>query len=398
MNRSGYIVTSFQEAGAKFAGPVAEHHDGFSMWDSQLTAWDAGERGPKRDITGELEKAVKKRGMKFITSFHHARKWWYYEYSYTEKKKYDTENPQYAGIGKIYPPPHEKGAPPTAEYMEEWQGKVREVIDKYQPDLLWFDGGLKRKKFWRSAVDDFEKHKQNLLAYYYNKAATDWDKEVGVTYKGQDLPESAGILDIERGRMSKLSDEPWLTDTSVDREAWCYIQNPDYKSANQLVDVLADIVSKNGCMLLNIGPRADGTIPEPQQQILRDIGDWLDLNGEAVYGTRPWVVYGEGPSTTSSAKEIKERKQEASYNGGDLRFTTKKDTLYAICLGWPGDEVTIQSLGTDSDHYSGELSKVTMLGVDRPLKWVRDQDGLTVKMPRRRPCNFAVVLKIPLEQ
>ena len=388
----------FQKAGAKFAGPVAEHHDGFSMWDSELTAWDAGERGPKRDITGELEKAVKKRGMKFITSFHHARKWWYFEYSYTEDDKYDTENPEYAGIGKIYPPSHEKGAPPTAEYMEEWQAKVREVIDKYQPDLLWFDGGLKRKKFWRSVVDDFEKHKQRFLAYYYNKAAEEWDRDVGVTYKGEDLPDGAGILDIERGRMNKLSEDPWLTDTSVDRKSWCHISNPDYKSVNQLVDVLVDIVSKNGCMLLNIGPRADGTIPQAQKDLLLGIGQWLELNGEAIYGTRPWLVYGEGPSTESDGGEIKERRKEAAYNGRDLRFTTKGGTLYVICLGWPGRELTIESLGTKSPHYSGELPTVSMLGVDGPLKWVRDQDGLTVKMPRRRPCDHAVTLRIPLEE
>ncbi len=387
----------FRRAGARFAGPVAEHHDGFSMWDSAITGWDAGERGPKRDITGELEEAVKKRGMKFVTSFHHARKWWYYEYSYTEDDKYDTEDPKYAGIGKIYPPPHEKGAPPTGAYMEEWQAKVREVIDKYQPDLLWFDGGLKREKFWRSAVKDFEQHKQRLLAYYYSKAV-DWNREVGVTYKGEDLPEGAGILDIERGRMSELSEDPWLTDTSVDRNAWCHIRNPDYKSVNQLVDVLADIVSKNGCMLLNIGPRADGTIPDAQKELLLGIGEWLDVNAEAIYGTRPWVVYGEGPSTKSGDKEIKERRGKAAYTGLDLRFTTKGKNLYAICLGWPGEEVTIESLGTDSSHYSGDLSSVSMLGVDRPLKWVRDQNGLTVKMPRRRPCDHAVVLRIPLEQ
>ena len=139
--------------------------------------------------------------MKFVTSFHHARKWWYYENSYTPDKRYDTEDPRY---GDLYSQPHEKGAPPTKEYMENWEAKIVEVIDKYEPDLLWFDGGIGRKDYFRSAFDDFQEYKKRFLAYYYNRAE-EWSREVGVTYKHQDLPAGAGILDLERGRLDSLS-------------------------------------------------------------------------------------------------------------------------------------------------------------------------------------------------
>lgn len=384
----------FEKAGAKFAGPVAEHHDGFAMWDSALTKWDAADMGPKRDIVGELAEAIRKRGMKFMTSFHHARKWWYYEYSYTPDRKYDTEDARYAGAYGLYPPVHEKEAAPTREYMEAWKAKLLEVIDKYQPDLIWFDGGL-REKFFRSSIGQFQQYKKEFMAYYYNKAE-EWAKEVAVTYKHQDFPRGTAILDIERGRMGKLTEYKWLTDTSVDKRSWCYIKNPEYKSVNTLVDVLVDIVSKNGNLLLNVGPRPDGVIPAPARERLLGIGEWLKVNGEAIYGTRPWIIYGEGPAKTEG--EIFKERQEHSYTAEDIRFTRKGNNLYAIVLDWPEEgELTIKSLNARTKLSTEGISSIGLLGSDSDLEWSRNEQGLTIKLPEARPCKYAFVFKINLK-
>ena len=226
----------FKKSGAKFAGPVAQHHDGFVMWNSDLTTWDAMDMGPHRDILKELSEAVRARDMKFVTSFHHAYNWKYYEPSY-ELEKTDTKDPLYTGVNKIYPPVHEPGAPASQEFLEMWLAKIKEVIDKYQPDYLWFDF------CW--GEPEFEPYKKDFLEYYYNKAQ-EWGKDVVVTYKNNNLPPGVAILDLERGKLDTLSKEPWITDTSVDLKSWCYISDPDYKTVNSLIDDFIDIVSKNG--------------------------------------------------------------------------------------------------------------------------------------------------------
>lgn len=192
----------FRRTGARFAGPTAEHHDGFALWDSDLTRWDSMDMGPRVDVVGKLEKAIKARGMKFVTTFHHARNWQYY----LHEDDYDTNDPEYAYLGSIYGPIHEKGEPPTEAYLEDWKNRVVEVIDKYQPDLLWFDGAWGKSRY--------DPYKQQLLSYYYNRAES-LGRAVGVTYKGQDLPAGVGIRDFERGRPPKIERPAWLTDTSI---------------------------------------------------------------------------------------------------------------------------------------------------------------------------------------
>ncbi len=375
----------FKQAGAQFAGPLAEHHDGFAMWDSDLSKWDAADMGPQRDIVGELARAVKKRGMKFICSFHHAFKWKYYEPSFTPDKRYDTQDPKYAGIDGLYPPPHEKGAPESKEYLENWEAKMKEVVDKYQPDYLYYDFG------WREPT--FEEYKKSFIAYYYNKAEK-WGKEVVLTYKDEHLPLGVGVLDLERHRMDTLAEWPWATDTSVDWRAWFYIKDPEYKSVNRLVDVLVDIVSKNGNLLLNIGPRPDGTIPNEQKELLLGIGEWLDVNGEAIYETRPWLIYGEGAAGAEQAT-IDEDDDEREYTAEDIRFTAKNGFLYAIALDWPaGGIVTIRSLGSESELYTEQIRSVSMLGSNSKLGWSRDEEGLKIKLPLDKPCEHAVAFKI----
>ena len=366
-------VDLFVKTGAKFIGPVAEHHDGFAMWNSKLTEYDAWDMGPRRDITGELAEAAKKRGLKFMVSFHHARKWKHFEYAYD----YDAKDPRYA---QLYGMPHAPGAPEPKPYLENWLGKIIEVIDSYQPDYIWFDFG------W--AQPPFEPYKRHFLAYYYNQSEA-WGKNVVVTYKHDHLPLGAGELDLERGRLDSLRSEYWVTDTSIDKRSWCYVENPDYKSVNTMVDNLIDRVSKNGNTLMNIAPRADGTIPQEQQDRLLGIGDWLRINEEAIYGTRHWYTYGEGPTQFEGGSFID--KKELVYTSKDFRFTTKPETLYAIALDWPDEEAAIETLTILDEE---KIVSISMLGVDESLSWEMTADGLRIQCPKKKPCDHAYSFKI----
>jgi len=353
------------------------------MWDSALTEWDAADMGPQRDILGELEKAVRARGMRFVTSFHHAFNWKYYEPSYTEGNRSDTENPAYAGIEGLYPPPHEVGAPESIEFLQDWEAKIREVIDRYRPDYLWFDFGWKEP--------GFEEYKKSVIAHYYNQGYR-WGKGVVVSHKHDHLPPGVAVLDLERGKLNELSQAVWITDTSVDRRSWCYIQDPDYKSVNTLVDNLVDRVSKNGNLLLNIGPKPDGTIPEEQRELLLGIGRWLAVNGEAIYDTRPWLIFGEG-FTEEEGGAFSENKQIPEYGAGDLRFTSKENVLYVICLDWPETGITVKAL---KDLEAEDYVSVEMLGSSESIKWSLEDSGLSLSPPSVKPCDHAFVFKLTL--
>jgi alpha-L-fucosidase len=364
----------FQRSGARFAGLVAEHADGFAMWDSKLTEWNAADMGPKRDIVGLMEKAIKSRGMKFITTFHHDWNWdWYPVWD----KQYDCSNPAYAGL---YGQLHNNSEKPNREFFDEWKGKVIEVIDKYQPDLIYFDSKM-------DIIND--QHNRDTLCYYYNKQ-TEWGKKVSVTYKGKQLPVGAGIIDMERGRMSTLTEYAWLNDDPIDWKSWCHIENPSYKSVDHIIDGLVDVVSKNGTFLLNIGPKANGEIPEPVVERLLSIGQWLEINGEAIYETRPWTTFGEGPT---EVKGDRDGEKNNVYTAEDIRFTTKGDTLYAIVLVWPGEQVTIKTLNSKNALLK-KIRSVDLLGNKDTLEWSQDENGLTIHLPAAKPCEHAFVFKI----
>lgn len=380
----------FKAAGARFAGPVAEHHDGFSMWDSDVNEWNAARMGPQRDVVGELEKSIRKRGMKFMVAFHHAENWWYYPHW---RKEFDVSDPKYSGL---YGPIHNQDAPsdlkwddqdpPNEEFLEKWREKIREVIDKYKPDLIWFDFGLQFVQ---------EKYKREIIAYYFNKAS-EWNMDVTICYKDHSVPPGFCVIDYELGRESELTYHRWITDTDIAIGGrWSYVYGIEYKSTDWLIHYLVDNVSKNGYLLLNVGPKANGEIPEPAKQRLREMGEWLKLNGEAIYSTSPWVVYGEGPTKMTLRGGFTER-AEVFYTAEDVRFTVKNNVLYAILLGWPGEgkEITIKSLRI---LYPGEVHSVSMLGADGDLKWSQSKEGLKVKMPNEKPCEHAYVIKIERE-
>jgi len=260
--------------------------------------------------------------------------------------------------------------------------KVKEVIDNYQPDLIWFDA--------RTNIID-ENCRKDFLSYYYNKALA-WNRDVAITYKNKDFATGSGVVDLERGRMAGLTTFPWLNDDSMDWNSWGYVVDADYKSAERLVHELVDIVSKNGCLLLNIGPRPDGTIPEEVQERLLEMGDWLKLNGEAIYETRPFDVFGEGPTVVNEGHFSESKNTQ--FKAEDIRFTKKGDELYAIFLGWPGKEITVKSLPKSKKLWLGNIKKITLLGDPKPLKWTQNENGITVQLPDTPPCKYAFTLKI----
>lgn len=379
-------VDLFVRAGARFAGPVTEHADGFAMWDSKLTEWNAAKMGPKRDVVGEMEKAVKKRGLKFITTLHHQWLWAWYP---TMNSNADASNPEYSDL---YGPPAPLEAfhgawdnvdlQPDSAFNQRWLSRAKEVVDKYHPDLVWFDNKLALIQ---------ESVRLDFLSHYYNSARTR-GTDVVATYKFEEFKPGAGILDLERARMSEGKDFPWLTDDSIDWGSWCHVSEPDYKPTNRLIDFLVDVVSKNGCVLLNITPTAAGEIPQAVQDRLLEMGEWLKLNGEAIYETRPWKVYGEGPTEVVEG-HLKEH-ENPDNTAEDIRFTARGETLYATILDWPGESVVIQSLGKKAGLLDGEPAKIQLIGHDTPLNFEFRDEGLVARFPDKKPCDFAYCLKI----
>ncbi len=364
----------FKKSGAKYVVPVAEHHDGFAMYGTDLSEWTATKMGPKRDLIGELASAVRKQGLHLGLSSHRAEHWWFFEGG----KKFDSDvkDGKYADL---YGPAQPKNSTPDTAFLDDWLARTADFVDRYKPELVWFD--------WWIETPAFKPYLQKFAAYYYNRADA-WKSTAVINYKKEAMPEKAAVLDIERGKLDGIRPLFWQTDTSVCKKSWGYIADHDYKTAGSIIHDLVDVVSKNGSLLLNIGPRADGTIPEPQEQILLAIGKWLATNGEAIYGTRPWKSYGEGP-TKVAVGHMAEKKGVQPFTAEDIRFTSKGKTLYAIALGWPtSGKLTIKSMA------ELDASSIQLLGSKAKLKWTRDAEGLHVELPKVRPGEHAWVLKI----
>ena len=387
----------FEEAGAKYVVPVAEHHDGFPMYACSFTDWDASQMGPKRDIIAELATAIRARNMKFGVSSHRAFNWKYY----VRRPHFDNANPKFAGLyGRPMPFLFEPDAndykkrfePQDERFKQDWLARSCELVDRFAPDLVWFDFGITASQELDYTDNHYSPYLQRFAAYYYNVSQRRGDIGI-INYKWKAFPTKAAVLDLERSKMDAIRTPFWQTDTAISSSSWGYTEDQKYKTADRLVDDLIDIVSKNGCLLLNVGPRADGTIPEEDRRILLDIGKWLKLNGEAIYETSYWKTFGEGPTGTSTGHLAE--KKDKPFTAEDIRFTQRDDVLYAILLDWPATgQVTIKTLAEDNAVAPELIKSIELLGHQSSLRWSRDEKGLRVNLPDQKPCRFAYVLRI----
>jgi alpha-L-fucosidase len=375
-------VSLFRESGIKYIVPVAEHHDGFSLYNSTFNEWNSVNMGPGKDIIGELKAACIKNGLHFGLSSHRAENAWYYNGGLEIPS--DVQDPEYRSLyGECLEAPGgqkpecPEGAGFNENSIENWLKHTYELVDLYEPELFWFD--------WTVGKYPFQPTFYQFMAYYYN-SAVDWNKGVVVNTKFG-YGDNIQVFDIERGKSDKAREFPWQTDTSIGKKSWGYIEDEENKTPNQIIDDFVDIVSKNGNLLLNIGPKADGTITKGQQDVLREIGSWLKINGEAIYGTRPWIVATEGAvKGTSGAFSDNE---ESAYTAQDIRFTMKDENMFAISLSWTDDDINIHSIGSDL-----AVENVTMLGSDENLSWEQNANGLSVSFPKEKPSDYAHALKI----
>lgn len=378
----------FKEAGATYVIPVAEHHDGFALYNSTFNPWNSVKMGPGQDLIKALRGAILNEGLHFGLSSHRAENCWFFNEGM--KIPSDVQDSTLSLYGERIQAPDgpafstqiNKYPGSTEQSRRDWLTHMYEIIDQYEPELLYFD--------WTVGKQPFQETFYKFMAYYYNNAL-DWNKQVVVNTKFG-YGDNIQVFDIERGKSDQIRKYPWQTDTSIGKVFWFYQKDEtDLKSTNHLIDDLVDIVSKNGNMLLNVGPRADGTIPESQQKILREIGHWLQINGEAIYGSRPWYIAGEGINKGTAGYMTDS--QQGDYTPQDIRFTTKGDVLYAISLTWPNEPLLITSLPKGTSHFT-PIKSVSMLGYNKPLTWSQTEEGLIVEFPKTMPVDYAHVLKI----
>ncbi|HVS54076.1 MAG TPA: alpha-L-fucosidase [Opitutaceae bacterium] len=388
----------FKKAGAKYVLAPGEHHDGFSNWDSAINPYNSKNYGPHRDLDGELIAALERAGLKTGISDHSAFHFVFIP-ALAGSDQYD---PKWADFYSVA----DRSEAARIKFMHDWVAKRIETIEKYRPDMLWFDMTTDHR---------WDPLKIRVAAYYFNRARQ-WGKEVGISAKAAAWV-SGQIMDYEReGRAPlELTDWVWQPDDPITNK-FGYVTEQKPYPADQFVWKIVENVSKNGNLLLNISPRADGTIPQEQQDVLLAIGKWLEVNGEAIYGSRPWIKYGEGPAADAAAAamvaarakgfagRINGQNQGSDLVGGgglprkgytpqDIRFTKHGDTLYATVMSWPADEALITSLATGQAP-AGKIEKVELLGHAGALAFTQDAAGLHVKFPTEKPCDYAFALKI----
>jgi alpha-L-fucosidase len=383
----------FKKAGAKYVVPVAEHHDGFAMYDSGLSDWTAAKMGPHRDVVGELAKAVRAEGLHFGVSSHRVEHNFFLGVGRSIPS--DVNDPHFAAF---YGPAHTwlmnmRGTPlandftyVSSAWTNDWLARAVELVERYRPDIMYFD--------WWIGQPSIRADLTRFAAYYYNSALNHGDQVGVINYKDYAMPESSAVLDLERGQLGDIRPLYWQTDTSVSNKSWGYIKDDTFKSPEFVVHQLIDIVSKNGNLLLNIGPRSDGTIPDEVQQVLLDVGAWLNMNGEAIYGTRPWRTYGEGPTkvTPGSFHDT----ETGNYTAEDFRFTVRGDVLYAIGFAWPTNgEAVVRSLAPTLG--SEPVHAVTLVGSDAKLRFEQRPDGLHVQLPAQSPAKYAYALRVTFD-
>jgi len=381
----------FKDAGAKYIVPVAEHHDGFAMYNCSFTKWNSVNMGPKRDVMGELKEASEKRGMAFSISYHRAEHCWFFNGG--KKYESDINDPEYEDYyGKQQDYTQDEthninGNPPDKEHCEDWLLRICELVDKYQPQIVYFDWWI-HNTGWKPYIKKF-------AAYYYN-CAKKWGKEVVINYKYNAFAYGSAVFDVERGQLAEIRPMLWQTDTAIAKNSWGYTENNDFKDPITIVGDLIDIISKNGVLLLNVGPKADGSITAEDKNVLLSIGSWLKKNAEGIYETTYWQRYGEGPTQIldGSFKDT----ERSSFTPEDFRFTWKNGILYAFVLKYPQNgKLLIKTLKKDPDHHSTfnfDIKSINVLGYPNKVSFNRDASGLSIsvegEIKTEYPVGFAI--------
>ncbi|MEI6493429.1 MAG: alpha-L-fucosidase [Verrucomicrobiota bacterium] len=417
------LVALYKRAGAKYFFALANHHDNFDLWDSKYQPWNSVAVGPKKNLIGGWAAAAREQGLRLGLSVHASHAWLWYEAS----QKYDGNLTKADGKGKwwngldpkdLYAQGHEPSrdylkssaiigewdwgngaSKPDAAYCERFYNRTMDLIKKYRPDLIYFDDNA--LPLWPVSDAGLK-----LAANFYNLTAEKNGANQGVIFGKFLTPDQIQCMthDFERGGSHQIETRPWQTDTCLGD--WHYkrevYDKNGYKSAKTVIHTLADVVSKNGNLLLNVPVRGDGTIDEKELAVVQGIGDWMQVNQEAIFATRPWKVYGEGPATSDPTQKsggFTEGKGKA-FTADDARFTTSKDgkTLYAILLGWPDKPVTISSLGKQAGLLKSPITSVSLLGDKWKAVWELKENGLVIQPPPAKQGDVATaaVYKISL--
>ena len=398
-----HLMDMYVKAGAKYFCSMGVHHDNFDLWDSTYQPrWNAAKAGPKKDVVGLFRDAARKRGLKFAVSEHLSNSYNWLSTSHGSDKNgplagvpYDGTDPKFADLYHDLPKDYKidlrqamsRNAPDS--WKQLYFKRIKELVDKYQPDVLYTDGGI-----------PFGDYGLSLVAHLYNTNAARNGGKCEAVYCSknvQDARDNIAILDLERGVAGGIPAEPWQTDTCIGQ--WHYNRGQKYKTPKRVIDMLVDIVSRNGNLQLNFPLPNSGMLDDEELKILDELTKWMAVNSVGIYGTRPWKSYGEGP--VASAPPGRGRRGGGGFNEGnrrdftaeEIRFTTKGPVLYAFLMGWPSKSATIKSLATGAANVNGKVGSVELLGVG-PVKWEQDEKGLTVEMPDKQPSEHAVTLKI----
>ncbi len=392
---AGEWADLFQKTGARFSGPVAQHHDGFAMWDSEVNPWNVADKGPRRDITGLLYDELDKRGIKTIATFHHAKLRQRYKDDpehWAGKSAdffYDSHFPYHPDLVTSTTDPELRylyGNLEMDEFHDYWLNQIKEVVDNYSPDIIWFDS-------WLDEIP--EDYRQRMVAHQF-EAGTKNNKETMVAYKQEDLPSDIGTLDIEQGGKTEISEDYWLTDITISDGSWCYTHDLKYKEADLIIRNMIDVWSKKGIVLLNVSPRADGIIPEEQVEILNVLGDWISRHEEAVYATRTYTMFGYGNAEIVDG-HFGGQAATIEYDSSDFRFTVPVtgDGLYIYSLGLPEANASLKVENTFQTFNPEDIERVYVVGSNAEVSWDVDGEILILQTPDESEMNpIATVFRV----
>jgi alpha-L-fucosidase len=387
------LMDKYAAAGAKYFVSMGVHHDNFDLWNSKHHRWNAAAMGPKRDIVGAWKAAARRHGLRFGVSEHLAASymWWFTNHLYDQfwpkiSADYDGADPRYADLYHDNRDEPYRGNAQTwyttnPEFHRRWFARIRDLLDSYEPDLLYSDGGIPFGEVGRS-----------LLAHYYNgNIARRGKLEAVYTHKdfgSGEFSNKAAIQDVERGVLEGINPLPWQTDTS--NADWFFSDTHPFKTSSEVIGMMADIVSKNGNLLLNVSQYPDGSLPPQSEELLTDLAAWMKVNAEAIHGTRPWKVFGEGPTQARTGAF----QESGEYTAQDLRFTTKGNALYAIALGEPRGTTAIRALASSNPHERRRVREVRLLGHPGKLGFRQADGALEIEVPATLPSRHASAFKI----